>query len=179
MKIVFDFDGVICKSQEVMMKLLSDRTGDTYTLDDWYTYNFKESFPKCYGILGEIFKEDIYSDNECEMLEGIDVVMHDLKKRGHDVVVYSACANSDVMFGKKLWMSRHGIGNIELYPIYNGDKSGVHCDVMIEDCLDNLDKSDATMKIIVNKPWNRFVTVPGVMRAYDANDIAMLLNNIY
>lgn len=179
MKIVFDFDGVVCRSQETMMKLLSDRTGDTYTIDDWYTYNFKESFPKCYGILGEIFKEDIYSNCNCEMTDGIDKVMHDLKKRGHDVSIYSACANEDVFFGKRRWLVKHGLGDIEIFPVYNGNKSHIRCDVMVEDCIENLDTSDASIKIVINKPWNRYVVVPGVLRAFCADDIARMLDRIY
>ena len=178
MKVVFDFDGVVCKSQEVMMRLLSERTGEHYTIDDWYTYDYKESFPDCYGILGEIFKEDIYGNEDCLANEGVVELIHLIEKSGHYVEIVSACANSEVAQSNKRWLVRNGLGNTKFIPVYNGNKDNVECDVMIEDCMSNIENSIAENKIIISKPWNMFIEVEGVYRAHDMSGVGIILKDL-
>ena len=60
MKIVFDFDGVICYSQVEMMRRLSKRLCRLITVDDWKIYNMHENFDaEVVAELKSIFTEDV------------------------------------------------------------------------------------------------------------------------
>ena len=154
MNIIFDFDGVICSSQEEMMRRLSARTGKNFTINDWTVYNPKYCFGEYTDELKKIFCENLYVGPACKIYKETVNAMLLAQDRGHNVKIVTVCANEQVYKNKLMLMQDKGIEGIEIVPIYEGDKRGYKCDMLIEDCIETLETSSAKYKILVQKPWN-------------------------
>lgn len=175
MKIVFDFDGVICDSQSEMIRILNERANGHYKLEDWSVYNYNKCFPTddC-GHFKDIFRENIYGD-KTPYYAGALFAIYCALDNGHDVKIMSDCADENVYRYKKQYLKSIGLSDILFEPVYNGNKNTALCDMLVEDCFENLKNSSAKYKLLVNKPWNCNLNDAGIIRV--KNDID-LLNNI-
>lgn len=155
MKIIFDLDGVICNSQAVMMRKLSEQTGKEFTIDSW-----KEESPSYFGeytpVLVEIFKaDDLYTDPDCEVYEPVVRLIKELDELGCSVEVHSRCADIGVQTRKRSLMNRAGLNRIGLVAHYGkSDKSECDCDILVDDQVGVLLQSKAKEKVSIRKPWN-------------------------
>lgn len=159
MRIVFDFDGVICSSQEEMIARLNEKTGKNYTINDWKYYSYKESFGDDAEKMASTFEEEIYIGSNCKEYPGAINAIHYAKEKGHDVSIVSECANEEVFNRKVKFCKLHGLNDIKIYGVYTGNKAELNCDMLVEDCVETLIESKAQYKILVTKPWNKEVDV--------------------
>ena len=171
MKVIFDFDGVVCYSQVEMMRRLSERLGRLITVDDWKVYDMRKSFDaETVEKLKPIFSEDIYNDAECDAFdENIGEAIRYLSVRGHDVSIESICDSEGTYSNKLKYLKDRGI-TVEFKPVYSFDKV-MKADIVVEDCYENLVKADAKLKILITRPWNTQFkvdkTFTEVSRAYN------------
>lgn len=172
MKLVFDFDGIVCDSQSEMIRRLNMKTGKQYGLKDWSTYNCNKCFnAEDAKTLIEIFKEDIYEGPLCRPYTGTIKAMQLASKLGHEVVICTDCANEEVYRSKLKHSSDWGIDNISIIPIYDGKKHEIQCDILIEDCFETLEQSNATYKIMIEKPWNCKLNSEEIIVAKDDKEL--------
>lgn len=156
MKIVFDFDGVICYSQVEMLRRLSNKLGRLITVDDWKIYNMNKNFDaETVKALKPIFTEDVYNDAEVDAFdENIGECMKIAHERGHDVGIETICDSETTYNNKQKYIQGKGLGFADMQPVYSFDKQ-IKADIVVEDCYENLEKADANIKILITRPWNK------------------------
>lgn len=155
-KIVFDFDGVVCYSQVEMMRRLSKRLCRLITVDDWKIYNMNKNFDaETVEVLKPIFTEDVYNGaREDAFDENVGEVMNMLHSKGHDVSIETVCDSETTYMNKVRYLQNKGLGHIKMMPVYSYDKV-IKADIVVEDCYENLEKADAKIKILITRPWNK------------------------
>lgn len=172
MKLVFDFDGIICDSQSEMIRRLNMKTGKHYSLKDWSIYNCNKCFPpEDAKSLIEIFKEDVYDGPLCRPYTGTIKAMQLASKLGHEVMICTDCANEEVYRCKLKHSSDWGIDDIPIIPIYDGNKHEIECDALIEDCFETLEKNNAAYKVMLEKPWNCQLSDAGIITVRDDKEL--------
>lgn len=155
-KIVFDFDGVICYSQVEMLRRLSKRLCRLITVDDWKIYNMNKNFDaEVVAELKPIFAEDVYNGARDDAFDAnVGEAIEMLYNKGHDVSIETVCDSETTYLNKVRYLQNKGLGHIEMTPVFSYDKI-IKADIVVEDCYENLEKADAKIKILITRPWNK------------------------
>ena len=156
MRVVFDFDGVVCYSQVEMMRRLSKRLCRLITVDDWKIYNMHENFDaEVVAELKSIFTEDVYNGAREDAFDAnVGEAINMLYNKGHDVSIETLCDSETTYLNKVRYLQNKGLGHIEMTPVFGYDKI-IKADIVVEDCYENLEKADAKIKILITRPWNK------------------------
>lgn len=179
MTIITDIDGVLNDLIPKTLDLYNSRNGTNIKLKDIAAYNFSDCLSQqdADGIV-ELFKEKELWDSLMPTLDsqwGLKL----LANEGHDI--YLATATLPENFPWKVeWIKRH-------FPFINTDniiciknKGLLKCDVMIDDCLDNL-ISNICERIVIDCPWNRDKKKEyayDIQRAYDFHDVINIIHKM-
>lgn len=179
MIIVSDIDGVLNNLVEQTLILYNSHNGKNIRPSDITSYNFFDCLPRedAEGIMS-LFKEKSLWDS-LKPLSNSQESIKKLIKRGHQV--YLATATDPINFEWKIkWLNQY----FPFIPSDNVirimDKSLLKCDVLIDDCLDNL-ISNFTERVCFNQPWNQSKSKDyaySIRRAFGWNDIVNIIKNI-
>ena len=179
MIIMCDIDGILNNLVDKTLELYNTRNGENIQISDITTYDFFDclSYKDAQGIVS-LFKEKSLWDS-LRPLVGSQNAIKQLIKKGHQI--YLATATDPVNFEWKVeWCKQHFpfISSDNIIRIM--DKSLLKCDVLIDDCLDNLINVFCE-RIVLNYPWNQNDLKDytyDIKRAYNWNDIVNIINNI-
>lgn len=179
MIIMCDIDGVLNNLVEKTLELYNSHSGKNIQISDITAYNFFDclSYEDAQGVIS-LFKDKSLWDS-LRPSAGSQNAIKQLIKKGHQI--YLATATDPVNFEWKIeWLQQH----FPFIPSDNVirimDKSLLKCDVLIDDCLDNL-ISVFCERIVVDYPWNQSKSKDyayDIKRAYSWNDIVNIINNI-
>lgn len=179
MIIMFDIDGILNNLVEETLALYNNRSGKNIQVADITTYNFSDCLPKedAKDIVS-LFKEKPLWDS-LKPLPGSQNALNQLINQGHQV--YLATATDPINFEWKIeWLKQY----FPFVPSDNVirimDKSLLRCDVLVDDCLDNLTKVFCE-RVCLDYPWNQNKSKDityDIRRAYSWDDIANIIKNI-
>ena len=178
MIIVSDIDNCLNNLTEKAVELYNARSGKNIQLSDLITYKFGECLSQedSDGLCA-LFKERELWDS-LSPTEGSYNALKTIITNGHEV--YLATATDPVNFAWKCeWIQKH----FDFFPIKNiiriHDKHLLQCDVMIDDCIENLTDSFCE-RIIFNHPWNKNNkdSLYNLRRVYNWNDIISTIDTI-
>ena len=178
MIVISDIDNCLNNLTEKAVELYNTRSGKNIKLTDLTTYKFGECLSQedADGLC-RLFKERELWDSLIPT-DGAYDALKTIVNNGHDV--YLATATDPVNFAWKCeWIQKH----FDFFPIKNiiriHDKHLLQCDVMIDDCVDNLTSSFCE-RIVFNHPWNENNkdSLYDIRRAYNWNDIIYIIGTI-
>lgn len=179
MIIACDIDGVLNNLVEETLKLYNSRSGKNIQVSDITSYTFSDCLPTedADGIVS-LFKEKCLWDS-LKPLPGSQKALKQIIKKGHQI--YLATATDPINFQWKIeWLKQH----FPFIPSDNVirimDKSLLKCDVLIDDCLDNL-TTIFCERVCIDSPWNQSTSKDyayDIKRAYAWNDVVNIINNI-
>lgn len=154
MIIAVDFDNILNNLAEKTVEFYNAHNDKNIQMSDITSYNFYDCFSKedADGMV-KLFKTKALWD----LLTPIPGARDGLQKlvdAGHRVYIVTATATENWPW-KISWFKKY-------FPFFNTDniirmmdKSLFKCDVMIEDCYDQLIKNRPCRKICLDYPWNR------------------------
>lgn len=179
MIIMCDVDNILNSLAERTIEIYNSRNNKNIQVSDIVSYNFYDCLPKedADGIVS-LFKEKSLWDS-LRPLEGSQNGLKQLIKKGHRV--YLATATDPINFEWKMaWIKQYYPFIPDDNVIRIMDKSLLKCDVLIDDCLDNL-ISSSTERVTLDYPWNHNELKDyayGIRRAYNWSDINNIINDI-
>ena len=177
--ICVDIDNVLNNLTERVLDVYNSTGGKNIHLDNITAYNFYDCLSKqdADGIIDLFEKSDVW--HSLTPIEDSQWAIDTLIKTGHRVIFATATAPCNFSW-KIEWMKKHFpfVDSNDVIRII--DKSLIKCDILIDDCLDQLTKS-ACERICFNYPWNQSETkdyVYDIKRADGWRDIIKLINDI-
>lgn len=179
MIIMCDIDGILNDLITKVLALYNSRSNKNIHISDITSYNFLECLPRedADGIC-ELFKEKELWDS-LEPLPGSQKGLKTLINNGHNV--YLATATLPENFPWKIeWLNKYFSFICADNVIRIMNKGLLKCDVMIDDCIDNL-KSNLCERVVLDAPWNRNKTkdtVYDIKRAHNWNEIVKIINDL-
>ena len=179
MIICIDVDGILNDLVSKTLTLYNSRNNKNIQFSDITKYRFDECLEKedANGIC-RLFREKELWDSLRPLpysQEGIQTLINN----GHKI--YLATATNPINFSWKIeWIEKYfpSISSDKVIRIM--DKSLLKCDVMIDDCLDNL-ISNICERICLDYPWNQSKEkdfVYSIYRAKSWKDIVNIINDI-
>lgn len=154
MIIACDWDNIINNLTEKVLEIYNAQSGKNIQMSDLTSYNFYDCLAKedADGIV-KLFKNKIMWDSLIP-IEGSRNGLQKLIDAGHRVYIVTATApenfNWKIQFLRK-YFSFFNTDNV----IRMMDKSLVKCDVLIEDCAEQLIKHKMCYRVCLDYPWNR------------------------
>lgn len=154
MIIGIDIDNVLNNLTECVLRVYNEDSGDSLQLSDITQYGM-ENFVK------EEYKADFYKYfldkrvwKQVEVVKEAIPVIKEWYEQGHEII-FITTTWAENLPKKKSWLSKHfpflDIQNC-LYAVPK--KQLIKCDVLIDDCMDNLLGGEYT-PICYNAPWNQ------------------------
>lgn len=179
MIIAVDIDNVLNNLAEKTLEFYNALSDKNIQMSDISTYNFAECLPQkeADGIT-ELFKKYELWDSLTPLSDS-QWGLKALVNMGHEI--YLATATHPENFAWKVeWIEKYYpfIDTRNIIRIVN--KSLLKCDVMIDDCLDNL-IGNMCERICFDYPWNRDASKDfayDVIRVYNWKDIIDMIDNI-
>lgn len=179
MIIMCDIDGILNNLVEKTLEIYNSRTRKGIQISNIVSYNFFDCLPSedAKGIVS-LFKEKSLWDS-LKPLQGSQEVLKQLIKNGHKV--YLATATDPINFKWKIdWLTQYYSFIPSDNVIRIADKSLLKCDILIDDCLDNLIGNFAE-RVCLNYPWNQSFAKDyayGIHRCNNWNEIMNAINKI-
>lgn len=168
MIIGIDIDNVLNNLTEVVLKVYNEDSGDSLQLSDITQY-YMENFVK------EEYKADFYKYfldkrvwKQVEIVKEAVPVIKEWYEQGHEII-FITTTWAENLPKKKSWLSKHfPFLDIQkcLYAVPK--KQLIKCDVLIDDCFDNLIGGEY-IPICYNTTWNR--NDYPMLRANDWGDV--------
>lgn len=179
MIIMCDIDGIINDLVAKALALYNSRSGKSIRPSNITTYSFSECLPRddADGIC-ELFKEKELWDS-LEPLPGSQKGLKTLINNGHNVYLATATLPENFLW-KIEWLQKYFPFICADNVIRIANKGLLKCDVMIDDCIDNL-TSNLCDRVVLDAPWNRNKTkdtVYDIKRAHNWNEIVKIINDI-
>lgn len=154
-----DIDGVLRDMLSVMVDLYNKEFGTTMKVSDVTDYSLKKSFP--------LFEEngmDVYdyflnvhaTDTMlAPMFEDANKIIEQIRAKGHKIVIvtYQPSIKANVLTLE--WLEINKIQYDDICFVNGPDKTGIPCDIIIDDCPDFLEAEKDAKKICVDQPYNR------------------------
>lgn len=180
MIIAVDFDNILNNLTEKTIEFYNSHNGKDIKMSDITSYNFHDCVDKedADGII-KLFKSKALWDS-LSPLAGARESLRKLIDDGHRVYIVTATATENfswkIQFLKK-YFSFFNIDNV----IRMMDKSLLRCDILIEDCLDQLIKHKLCHRVCLDYTWNQNENkdfVYDIYRCKDWNEILEAVNKI-
>jgi 5'(3')-deoxyribonucleotidase len=179
MIIAVDIDNVLNDLAEKTINLYNEISGNNIQMSDITTYDFNECVPpEDADAIVELFKKQELWDSLMPLTDS-QAGLKTLVNMGHEIYLATATHPENFMW-KVEWIKKY-------YPFINTDniiriinKGLLKCDVMIDDCLDNL-ISNMCNRICLDYPWNRQADKEfayDIVRVYNWKDIVNIINKL-
>lgn len=152
--IAVDMDCVLNNLMEKTLEIYNVQSGKNIQMSDLTSYNFYDCLDKkdAEGIV-KLFKNKTMWDS-LTPIEGSREGLQKLINMGHRVYIVTATASESWPW-KIAWLKKYftffNIDNV----VRMTDKSLFKCDVMIEDCYEQLISNKLCHKVCLDYPWNR------------------------
>lgn len=139
--IVYDVDDCLINTNGYICKKLGL---DINSFTDWNLTELKER-DKVFAYYNRV---EPYA--EAEWFDGISQI----RRFNWDIVFHTGCSNIQCGLAKKNRLVDLGFKEENIILDYNSEKEMKDCIVQVEDRFENLSRSKALYKILINKPWN-------------------------
>jgi len=152
MKILVDIDETLNNLIETILPIYNAKYQDDITTDDITEYNIHKFLkPECSDIFKEFMSDDLIEN--LQVNNGAVEVLTELSQ-DNDVYFLTAAHPKSVL-PKHKWLQKH-------FPFYHSDKliichdkGMVAGDILIDDCIEHLNKSSCRYTVLFSKPWNQ------------------------
>ena len=179
MIIAVDCDQILNNLIDKTLEFYNTQNDKDIQMSDLTAYNFYDCLDKkdADGII-KLFKSKALWDS-LTPVEGAREGLKKLIDLGHKVYIVTATAPENFVW-KVNWLKKHfsffNTDNV----IRMMDKSVFKCDVLIEDCAEQLIKHKSCDRICLDHPWNRNVNdlAYGIYRVKNWNEILEAVNQI-
>lgn len=94
-----------------------------------------------------------------------------IRRFGWDVKFHTGCSNLACGLAKKNRLTEMGFKESDIILDYNKEKQMKDCVVQIEDGFENLSRSNALYKILINKPWNEKCIINSTDKIYRVDSL--------
>lgn len=180
MIIAVDWDCVLNNLMDKVIEIYNAQSGKNIQMSDLASYNFYDCLAKedADGIM-KLFKNKTMWD-ALTPIQGSREGLQKLLDANHKVYVVTATATENWSW-KISWFKKY-------FPFFNTDniirmkdKSLFKCQIMIDDCYDNLVGNKLCHKICLDYPWNRDDVkdwVHGTYRCKNWSEIVASVNKI-
>ena len=179
MIIACDWDNIINNLTEKIIEIYNAQSGKNIQMSELTSYNFYDCVAKedADGIV-KLFKNKAMWDSLVP-IEGSREGLQKLIEAGHRVYMVTATASENFNW-KIQFLKKH-------FPFFNTDnvirmmdKSLMKCDVLIEDCAEQLIKHKLCYRVCLDYPWNRNIKdfTYSVYRCKNWHDILETINKI-
>ena len=179
MTIMVDIDDTICNMQQTAIDIFNKKYNTSYTINDFHDYDVMScmSFDHANKMLEIYGQPGLY--NAVRPLKGAQDGLQKLINDGHQIyLVTSAIPRT---YGEKVeFVKRYFPFIDEAHVVAMKHKHLFRCDVMIEDCLQNLLAKPYYHRVCFNQPWNQSTKdyVYDINRCYNWNDVLAAVNKI-
>lgn len=153
MKIAIDCDNVVCNTTESVLAQHYADTGEKLTLDDIKSYYIE-------NYVGDDYKDDFHLIFfKKEMWKRVQVLPHcvevvkKLHEQGHQIFFVTATEPQNVEKKSRFLQKTFPFLDIRKRLITTHCKQMIKCDLLIDDCIDNVINADY-MSILLDYPWN-------------------------
>lgn len=179
MTIVVDIDDTICNMQQTAINIFNSRYSTNYSIADFHDYDVMNCMPvedatKMLEIYGE---PGFY--NHVKPFKGAQNGIQKLINNGHQVYLVTNAIPST--YGEKVEFIKRYFPCIDsAHIVAMKHKHLFSCDVMVEDCLQNLLAKSTYHRVCFNQPWNAGAKdwVYGIYRCNNWDDVIAAINKI-
>lgn len=179
MIIAVDCDQVLNNLIEKTLEFYNTHNNKNIKISELTSYNLYDCLKKedADGII-KLFKNKALWDS-LTPVEGAKEGLKKLIDNGHKVRIVTATAPENFVW-KMSWFKKH-------FPFFNTDnvirmmdKSLLKCDILIDDCLDQLLGHKMCHRVCLDYPWNRNITdfIYDIRRCKNWNEILEIVNQI-
>lgn len=180
MIIAVDWDNVLNNLTEKTLEFYNKQSDKNIQMSDVTSYNLHDCLSKedADGIM-KLFKNKSLWDS-LSPISGAKEGLQRLIDDGHKVYIVTATAPENFAW-KIQWLKKY-------FPFFNMDnairmmdKSLFKCNVLIEDCMDQLIKNKLCYRVCLDYPWNRSNAkdlVYDIRRVKDWKEILETINQI-
>ncbi|MDO4501086.1 MAG: zinc-ribbon domain-containing protein [Erysipelotrichaceae bacterium] len=152
-RVLIDFDNCINTFTEYLLEVYNARTGCDLKIEDIKEYNL-EKYIGQYGI--SIFREKGFFEAVPEKAGSVSALKNLIESKDYDVYIISACGSNEELEEKFKWFDKYLPEFNKNRIIRCKEKDLISGDVLIDDCLDNLDNVAPYMKgIVMDMPFNK------------------------
>ena len=154
MIIAIDMDCVLNNLMDKTLEIYNAQNGKNIQMSDLTSYNFYDCLNKkdADGVI-KLFKNKSLWDS-LTPIKGAKEGLQKLINAGHRIYIVTATAPENWLW-KITWLKKYfSFFNTENV-ISMVDKSLFKCDVLIEDCLEQLIKHKSCHRVCLDYPWNR------------------------
>lgn len=158
--VIYDVDDVLLNTNSCLCECLGI---DITTLDCWNLY----SHPLREQILMKYHDRAIYEN--ASLCDGAEQVL----SIAENLMIHTGCANKDTAQAKLDRLVQLGFKENQVILDFSKEKQMLDCFIQVEDSFENLLRSTAEHKILINKPWNQRELEPRMVRVnslLEAND---------
>ena len=158
--VIYDVDDVLLNTNSCLCECLGI---DITTLDCWNLYNH----PQREQILMKYHDKSIYES--ASLCDGAEQVL----SIAENLMVHTGCASKDTAQAKLDRLVQLGFKENQVILDFSKEKQMLDCFIQVEDSFENLSRSTAEHKILINKPWNQKELEPRMVRVnslLEAND---------
>lgn len=172
--ILCDIDGVVNNLVECVLDNYNRKYDDNLRIEDITDYDMnKFTKPQCKNVFKEFCTENLIMrmaiPNNCG-----EIVRRLMKE--HNFYFLTSTYPENITY-KNEWLKSVFPEYNETMLIVTQDKSIVHGDILIDDCLDNMNYS-AKLNILYDKPWNRSDNSGNFVRVLDWKGIEETINSV-
>jgi 5'(3')-deoxyribonucleotidase len=179
MTIMVDIDDTICNMQQTAINIFNSLYNANYTLDDIYDYDVMNCMPVEHAQkMIEIYGRTGFYDS-VKPIKGAQDGLQKLINNGHQVYLVTSAIPKT--YEEKIEFVKRYFPYIdETHIVSMKHKHLFRCDVMIEDCLQNLLAKPYYHRICFNQPWNQSNKdyVYDIHRCYNWDDVLAAVNKI-
>lgn len=158
MKIGIDLDNVVVNTTESVIEFLNERIPNLdMKLEDCSKYWLEQNLPKGYELVVQEAFESKYMWKKVKVIKGAKKYINKLREDGHDI--YFVTSSLPENLRKKIKHLERELdffepGYIWKHTINIHKKQLLDLDILIDDCLDNLNGGRRYVSICMNYPWN-------------------------
>lgn len=156
MILCIDLDNTLNNLQDAVIERFNERYSTNYTIDNFRDYNIENDI----SIDNAILMKEMYIEqgiyNYVKPLRGAQKFIQKLISNGHQVYIVTD-SDPRIFDEKSKWIHTYFPAIDDAHIIAAKHKWMLRCDVMVEDCIDNLLGKPYYDRIVIDCPWNRDV----------------------
>ena len=179
MILAVDIDDTICNLQETAVKMFNQRYGTRYAVEDFTDFDVTNVLPpdEAMNLIAIYGESGLY--NVVKPMNGAQSALKKLVNAGHQVYLVTNAIPKT--YGEKVEFVKKYFPYIdEAHIVCMKHKHLFKCDIMIDDCLQNLIAKPYYHRVLMNKPWNQSNTdyAYGIYRCYNWDDVVAAIDKI-
>jgi 5'(3')-deoxyribonucleotidase len=179
MILAIDIDDTICNLQETVVNIFNQRYGKKYSVDDFHDFDVTNVLPEdeatnMISIYGE---SGLY-----KIVKPISNAKNALQKlinKGHQIYLVTNAVPGT--YGEKVEFVKKYFPYIDdAHIVSMKHKHLFRCDVMVDDCLQNILAKPYYHRVLIDRPWNRSNSdyAYGIYRCYNWNEVLEAIDKI-